>query len=137
MKVLGVKSGVSATGKSEKKKSVGGGFSSYLGGADAVDSAVASETSAIGSVNSLFMLQEVEDEGYTSKKAVKYGSGILEYLEEIRVSLLTNSISPELVRKLDDMIKSWRDNITDPNLSSIIDDIELRAAVELAKLERL
>jgi hypothetical protein len=137
MKVSGVNSGVNSTGKAQAKKTGAGGFASHLGGADEAEQVATVTASGITAINSLFMLQEVEDEVAPRKKAIKRGTNMLEYLDEIRLGLLSGSLSPDVVRRLDGLVKQWRENFNDPELEFLIDEIELRAAVELAKIESI
>jgi hypothetical protein len=135
MLVSNISSGVKNAGKTERKKTSGGGFSAYLSGAGGAEETQAPvSASSVGGVNSLFMLQEVEDDGGAAKKAVQYGNDILGRLEDIRIGLLLGELSQDSLKNLEDRVKSWRENLTDPKLQSIVDEIELRAAVELAKL---
>ena len=102
------------------------------------ESSSASAVAAPAMSNPLFMLQEVGERDAKQQEAIDFGFDTLEYLDEIKISLLSGTISKELLLNLDYMIKSWRNNLdNDPELASIIDEIELRAAVELAKLESL
>ena len=127
----------SAGAKSQVKKksdSAGGGsFASHLSGASEASSS--SDVSPLSPVNSLFMLQEIDEEADSKKQAVEQGFDALDYLEKIRFGVLTGTVSSDTLKNLNSLIEQWRKNYNDPKLESIIDDIELRAAVELAKLE--
>jgi hypothetical protein len=45
-------------------------------------------------------------------------------------------VSAEEIALLSRLVKEGRDRADDPRLDSLLDEIDLRAAVELAKLER-
>ncbi len=96
----------------------------------------ASDISSINSMDTLLALQEMPDEEIQKHKAMQESKGTLEALESLRVALLTGSISGNLVHNLKNVIAIQKQRVNDPRLMSIINDIELRAAVELAKLER-
>lgn len=79
-------------------------------------------------------LQGVEDPVTGNKKAVSRGQDLLERLEEIRHGLLIGSIPVERLQQLQITLSNMDVNAEDPQLTEIIGDIEVRAAVELAKL---
>jgi hypothetical protein len=134
MKVPVVGSGATTSGKIQNKKNSGVSFSSYLSESETAEPVSAAAAGGVSSVNSLFMLQEVEeDEERTRKKAVARGQTMLEYLDEVRIELLTGSMSDGLLKRLEGLIKQWRENSLDPKLEEIISEIELRSQVELAK----
>lgn len=60
---------------------------------------------------------------------------MLDQLEEIRVGLLTGAIPRDRLEALDRLVQENRGQVVDPRLGEILDEIELRARVELAKLD--
>lgn len=65
---------------------------------------------------------------------LKRGKNLIEKLEEIRDGLLLGSISRESLINISRMVKERRYESADPRLKEIMDEIELRVEVELAKL---
>ena len=61
---------------------------------------------------------------------------ILARLEDIRQGLLLGAISQSGLQELARTIREARGETLDPKMSDILDDIELRAKIELAKLEQ-
>ena len=61
---------------------------------------------------------------------------ILDRLEDIRQGLLLGAISQAGLQELARTISEARGEALDPKMSDILDDIELRAKIELAKLEQ-
>ena len=59
----------------------------------------------------------------------------LDRLEDIRQGLLVGAISKPRLEELAGTIKETRESALDPVMSDILDEIELRAKIELAKLE--
>jgi hypothetical protein len=51
------------------------------------------------------------------------------------VALIGGDLSPGEMDRLRRAVRDQRDATDDPNLESVLDEIETRAAVELAKLE--
>ena len=116
------------------KKSSSGDFAAHL--SSSVDEAsAATDVGGVMAANSLFMLQEIDGEAQDKKEVVQTGFDMLEYLDKIKIGLLTGSLSVDVVRGLNGRIDSWRGQFNDPKLEEVLSEIELRAAVELAKLE--
>jgi hypothetical protein len=88
--------------------------------------------------NTVLALQEAPDasRGRARKRAQERGNMMLDYLEEIRMGLLFGTIPMAKLEQLGQLVRARREQIDDPKLLAILDDIELRAAVELAKLSR-
>jgi hypothetical protein len=59
---------------------------------------------------------------------------MLDELEQIRLGLLLGAIPRAKLEQLAQLVRARREQVDDPRLMAILDEIELRAAVELAKL---
>ncbi len=59
---------------------------------------------------------------------------MLDHLDEIRLGLLMGAISESKLSALMRTVRENRDQVDDPRMAAVLDEIELRAAVELAKL---
>ena len=68
------------------------------------------------------------------RRAVKRGEDILERRDELRHGLLIGAFPPAKLDNLLGVIRQQQTNVTDPHLREILSEIEVRAAVELAKL---
>ncbi len=110
-------------------------FSSQLADEPAAIGAVTS-TAPLSAVNSILAVQEVPTATDGRSRVIKRGYNILDQLDDIRLGLLSGTIPRQHLLELSQEIKETRDAVIDPRLSAILDDIELRAAVELAKLDR-
>ncbi len=95
---------------------------------------VANPVSATRSVDPLLVIQEVGDEQTNRKRAKKRGQELLDELDELRHGLLIGTIEPHQLHRLVALIASERVDTLDPELNAILDEIDLRAQVELAKL---
>ncbi|WP_084264704.1 flagellar assembly protein FliX [Sneathiella glossodoripedis] len=93
-----------------------------------------SSSAPIASIDAIVALQGVEDSVTSNKKAVSRGQDLLERLEEIRHGLLIGAIPVERLKQLQATLSKMDVKAEDPKLAEILGDIELRAAVELAKL---
>jgi len=114
------------------------GFADLLSAAEAGDThapPATSDVAATAALNQLLALQEISEEDIQRKKLVQRGSNLLDSLERLRGQLLVGTLGPEVLLDLGRQLAIEKQSVTDPALSSLIEDIELRAAVELAKLQ--
>lgn len=86
-----------------------------------------------GAVSGVLGLQEVDDALAHASKGKLRAQDILDRLDDLRIELLTGSISKEKLLQLSRIISNRRGEISDPRLAEILDEIDLRAQVELAK----
>jgi hypothetical protein len=113
------------------------GFS--VGGAAASDVAAAARVGTmlgVSSIDALLTLQEVGGPIERRKKAVRRASVILDVLDDLKLGVLEGAIQPHTLGRLIEAVRQERMRTGDPRLEEVLDEIETRAAVELAKLER-
>ena len=127
--------------KTSKQRSTGTGeFSRKLdssGSADAPQNV--GGAAPLTHLDALLSLQEVPDSTDGRSKGLARANEMLGLLEEVRKGILLGAISETSLRNLADMARNQRQNAdetqdSDERLREILDDIELRAEVELAKL---
>lgn len=124
-----------ATGRAVKPGGGGSGFADALSWASETPGASGVTGSApIGSLDALLAMQGVEDPTDGQRRARQRGEDILDRLDELRSFLLLGAVPRERVAQLAQMVRSQRDQVDDPRLARILDEIDLRAQVELAKL---
>jgi hypothetical protein len=92
------------------------------------------EAARVNSLDALLALQEVPDATARRSAGVKRGAELLDRLDEIRIALLTGTMPTERLGQIVRLVRSRREAFDDPKLTAVLDEIELRAAVELAKL---
>jgi hypothetical protein len=97
--------------------------------------ASATPLSQSAGIGALLALQSVEDPLFAKKKAIRRGNALLDTLETIKADLLMGQVSEGRLNQLMALITSARERSM-PGLDSLLDDIELRARVELAKFGR-
>lgn len=120
--------------RNDSTKASDGAFTEHLSTARApTGAAPASHANAVGG---LFMLQEVDQDGRGRRQAKEQGEALLDRLDEIRDSLLSGRLNAGTLDRLLNQVRKQRAVFSDPKLTEILDEIELRAAVELAKLGR-
>ena len=119
-----------------KKSSSRGVFSAYLRDVMQVEPESVLGTSAMTAADTIFATQSVgdEEERALRKKQVERGKTLLEKLEEIRDGLLRGYISREQLMNIAQFVRERKFEAQDERLNEIIEEIELRVEVELAKL---
>ncbi len=110
-------------------------FATLLG-EEEVKTAAANRTTPTAPVEGLLALQEVGDERNNRRRARNRASSLLDELDQLRHALLDGTITVAQLNRLVAVIASERVATTDPKLNELLDDIDLRAQVELAKLDR-
>ena len=95
-----------------------------------------SATRSVMGVDALLALQDVGGPLERKRRAVRRAGRLLDVLDDIKVGMLEGELSPGDLDRLRRAIRDERDQTEDPKLEAVLDDIELRAAVEMAKLEQ-
>lgn len=117
----------------------GGAFASTLQNATASPAATASSgASPVFSVGSVLAIQETPHatEETAKNNLRRFGNDVLDHLDHMRIGILEGSVSKERLTDLARMLREKREQTDDPRLNSVINEIELRAEVEIAKLTR-
>lgn len=117
------------------QRSGSGEFMRHLQDGEEEGGARVSGSQMAGGINPLFALQEVDDAlSGKRRRATARAEDILDRLEELRLGLLTGSFPVEKLHELVRTIQARRENVEDPRLQELLDEIDLRAQVEIAKL---
>lgn len=90
----------------------------------------------IAAVNSILMLQSIDNSTSGRSKGLSQGEQLLDMLDQVRDGLLAGGIPRATLTRLATVLGRRQDNFVDPKLQSVLDEIDLRARVELAKLEQ-
>jgi len=137
MKVIGPgRVGPTTGGKSTKKAEAAPGFADLLRAGGTQTAAPVAPAAGPAAVDALLALQEVPDSTQRRSAGLKRGRMLLDGLDELRHGLLAGSISPARVQNLLQSVRAERLDVDDPGLRAVLDEIELRAQVELAKMNR-
>ena len=127
-------------GQAGKKGKVGSGDGSFgsmvTGGAKEAESASPAQT--VARVDSLLAVQAAESptERASRKRMQHRADRILDELEKIRLGLLTGNLTVGHVLNVADVVAAHREKIMDPRLTAVLDEIDLRAQVEIAKIRK-
>ena len=139
MKVDGYGNILNSSGvKKRTAVSISGNFSGFLNAAETEEISSnhsLSDISAPSSLSGILSLQEVSEDEIRRKKIIQHGNSMLDSLENLRRQILLGTLSLDTLQNIEKNLKLQRQIINDPRLMMVLDDIELRTAVELAKLE--
>ncbi len=91
----------------------------------------------IAALDSILTLQGLDDSTDGRSKGLKHGEQLLDMLDQVRDGLLAGGIPRATLNRLANAVTRRHESFADPKLQSVLDEIELRAHVELAKLEML
>ncbi|MGA7674809.1 MAG: flagellar assembly protein FliX [Rhizomicrobium sp.] len=89
----------------------------------------------IAALDSILTLQGMNDSTDGRSKGLKHGEQLLDMLDQLRDGLLAGGIPRTTLNRLANAVTRRHEGFADPKLQSVLDEIELRAHVELAKLE--
>ncbi len=90
----------------------------------------------LGPVDALLALQEVSEDPGGRNRGRRRGEELLNYLDDLHLGLLSGRMSLGAIEQLAAVVAAKRGQVDDPRLAQVLDEIEVRAAVELAKLGR-
>ncbi|BDX00198.1 hypothetical protein MACH15_19500 [Maricaulis maris] len=93
----------------------------------------ASAVSSVQSVDAILALQGVEDFTHARKRATDRAFDVLDMLDEFKIALLEGGLPRAKLVALMDLLQTRRDATNDARLEAALDEVETRAAVELAK----
>ena len=135
MKVSGPSGPTSAQGGRPARAS--GGFSVPQGGSTAGPTAAApaAAPSSVANVSALMALQGVEDVTERRRRAIRRGGGLLDRLEELKLALLSGEADEGTLERLSRTLREERPIDADAGLNGLLEQIDRRAAVELAKAD--
>lgn len=112
----------------------GGGFARHVPSKS--DAPGLSPAAPVATLGSLLAVQEVEAGEGERRQAIDRGHRLLDELHELHLALVDGWLDEENLHRLAGLVEQTRPEVDDRDLASALEDIELRAAVELAKLER-
>lgn len=113
-----------------------GSFARQIGGETTGPGNVGGSSAAgpLSGIDGLLSLQEVDDPATRASRGKMRAQDMLDRLDDLRHGLLMGKVSREKLIDLTRVVQSNRAQVDDPRLGEILDEIDLRAQVELAKL---
>ncbi|HMA14751.1 MAG: flagellar assembly protein FliX [Bacteroidota bacterium] len=112
-----------------------GGFARALSGG-ASPAAGPAGAGPVHALNPLLALQEVGDSTEGRARARRRADELLDRLEELRLAIALGAVPLGQLESLAQILRQRQERVDDPKLAQIINEIEIRAAVELAKRGR-
>lgn len=123
--------------KSSKSSSASGAkFGSFMDAGDAGEVRTTTATNSINSVDSLLAIQASEDPTARAAKSRMRdrAHSILDKLENLKMSMLVGNVTVGELLGIADVVAAHREKIDDPHLIAILDEVDLRAQIEIAKM---
>ncbi len=137
MEVNGPRKVDSASVRRVAKSSTGGSSTFSVSTPEEPHGQVVSGPGPIAALDSILALQGMDDSTDGRSKGLKHGEQLLDMLDQVRDGLLAGGIPRATLNRLAAAVTRRHDQFADPRLQSVLDEIELRAHVELAKLEMM
>jgi Class II flagellar assembly regulator len=104
--------------------------------ADAKTAAALTGSGPIAAMDAILALQGVQDSPDGRTRGIEHGEQLLALLDGVQDGLLAGGIPRAMLNRLALAIAKRQEHFTDPKLQRVLDEIDLRARVELAKLEQ-
>lgn len=114
----------------------GGGFR-LPAAAETQTAAAARGPATVTSLEAILALQSVEEGTDRRRRAARQGSEALDLLDDLRIAILSGQVPAQDAAKLRSVIARWDGCEDDPELAEILKQIDLRAQVEIAKLDKM
>jgi Class II flagellar assembly regulator len=88
----------------------------------------------VGGIDALLALQGFDDPLERRRRAVKRGRTALDALDALKLGLLTGTLETGTLAALKSVVAELVDRTGEPDLDTVLAEIELRVGVELAKI---
>lgn len=136
MKITGP-GGVSRPGAASSARPAGAGGFKVSGGASSETTAAGrlAGPATVASVDALLAMQEADGPLERRRRSVKRASRMLDVLDEVKLALLSGETPGPILQRLAQAMRDQRSDTEDQALEGVLDEIETRAAVEMAKAE--
>jgi hypothetical protein len=132
MRIYGPNATRPATRTGTTQRSSGTGFS-ISEDTNAVPASPVRLAAGVGGIDALVALQGTPDPAERRRRAVRQGRGALDALDALKLGLLGGRLDAAALRRLQASAAELSMSSGDPGLDDVLVQIELRAAVELAK----
>lgn len=126
------------TARRAKVATAGGkAFADHMSAGAVADAGQVLAPAAIAVIDGLLAVQEVENDPQQEarREALRHGADVLHQLDDLRHDILAGQVPEARLRALASTLASRIAVATDPDLAAVLEEIHLRAEVELAKLD--
>ena len=127
--------GTSKTGSKSSTSSSNGAFSSMMSD-QTPEAATPAATQSIAQLDALLAIQGAEDptERESRGRMITRADKTLDLLDTVRDKMLGGGLTVGDMIDVADVVASHREKISDPKLTDLMDEVDLRAQVEIAKM---
>ena len=133
MRIVGPNATARAAAPSASKRAAAGGFSVTEQEAPRNSQPVAA-LRTIGGIDALIALQGQDEKAERRRRAVSRGKSALDELDELKLEMLGGTLGPSMLMRLKSVTTDLLDASGDAKLDAVLAEIDLRVAVEIAKL---
>ena len=111
-------------------------FRGLMAAEDTPETAQTAQTQNIARLDVLLAVQGTDDPATRASKGrmLARSSALIDTLDDIRTGMLTGTLTVGHLIDVADVVASHREKIHDPELTGLMDEIDLRAQVEIAKM---
>ena len=135
MDITKIAQGVKNTSAQKPGKAVGSREKFSLGESTEVPQTHAPVGIRFAPIDALFLNLDQRRKGH--RQAIEKSDQILKQLDSLHMGIISGSVSRETLENISILLKSHSQAITEEPLRTLILEVETRAKVELAKLEKL
>jgi hypothetical protein len=133
MRIYGTNGANALSATPTAKRSASGTFS-LDAGTTTQSAAPAAGPRLIGGIDALIALQGFEEPGERRRRAVKRGGAALDALDALKLALLSGTLDTAALARLKSSASGLSERSGEPELDTVLAEIELRVEVELAKI---
>lgn len=112
-------------------------FADHMSTGAVADTGQVLAPASIAVIDGLLAVQEIENDPQqeSRRRALRHGAEVLQQLDDLRHDILAGRVPEARLRALANTLASRIVLTTDPDLAAVLEEIHLRAEVELAKLD--
>jgi hypothetical protein len=112
------------------------GFAAHVQAPQTESPAAVPAPRLLAALGTVLAAQAAEDGAAERRRALTRGRSLLDELDLIRIGLLDGALPAAAIRRLNRLLRADRASLADAKLNAVLVEIELRAAVELAKRQQ-
>lgn len=136
MRITGTNAAALSANPAAARRAGAGGTFSLSAFESASTPVPATALRSVTGLDSLLALQGVEDAAEKKKRGVAKGRKALDVLDELKLGVIGGTLDTGTVARLQVAAEGLTEGTGDPGLDGVLAEIDLRVAVELAKVAR-
>lgn len=111
-------------------------FKTHVQGEQVATPSGVTASSPLTALSTILAVQETPDSTSERRRAILQGENLLDELAALQMCIIEGSLSEDMLKGVTKLLSRPRPDVDDGELNQVLDEIEVRAAVELAKLEK-